>query len=159
MLPCASGSILEIYPENPMSLQRCAHEEAQRFKWIQSEKEGRDLGDPAIREWIRVHWIAFLRHRWLEHLKGESFYLELRAEDFGLLRREFRDSRLLVPILDRLEVLQENLDIIWWAMDHYSEEEMKEIRAILAMLDVNACRLRADFDPRQNSLSAATAVA
>ena len=52
---------------------------------------------------------------------------------FGLLRREFRNSTLLVPILERLKVLKENWDIIWWAVDLYNEHEMQEIRAILAM--------------------------
>ena len=115
MLPCTSGSVLEVFPENPMSLQRCGQEEAQRFKWIQSEKEGRDLGDHAIRLWIRQHWNGFLRHRWLEHLQGKTCWIELQKEDFGLLQREFRDSPLLDPILERLQVLKENLDIILWA--------------------------------------------
>jgi hypothetical protein len=159
MLPCTSGSVLEVSAENPMSLQRCGREEAHRYKWIQSEKEGRDLGDHAIRMWISAHWNGFLRHRWLEHLQGKNFWIELREEDFGLLRREFRDSTLLVPILERLKVLKENLDIIWWAVDLYTEEEMREIRAILAMLDVNACRLRADFDPWQSQVSSGKFVA
>jgi len=159
MLPCTPRSVFEVFSENPMSLQRCGREEAQRYKWIQSEKEGRDLGDHAIRMWIRAHWCGFLRHHWLEHLQGKTRWIELREEDFGLLQREFRDSTLLVPILERLKVLKENWDIIWWAVDLYTEEEMKQIRAILAMLDVNACRLRADFDPRQSGVSSRTAVA
>ena len=112
MLPCTSGSVLEVFPENPMSLQRCGQEEAQRFKWIQSEKEGKDLGDHAIRLWISAHWNGFLRHRWLEHLQGKTRWIELQKEDFGLLQREFRNSSLLDPILNRLQVLKENLDII-----------------------------------------------
>jgi hypothetical protein len=159
MLPCTSGSVFDVCPENPMSLQRCAHEEAQRHKWLRSERAGRDLGELAIKEWIRAHWIEFLRHCWLEHLRGKTLFVELRAEDYGLLLREFRDSRLLVPILDRLQVLQENLDIINWAIPIYSKEEMEEIRAILTMLDVNSCRLRANFDPRQIGMSSGTAVA
>ena len=30
--------------------------EADRFKWIESEKAGRDLGEPAIRRWVQDHW-------------------------------------------------------------------------------------------------------
>ncbi len=28
-------------------------EEAKRYKWIQSQKAGRDLGDAAVHEWVR----------------------------------------------------------------------------------------------------------
>ncbi len=47
MLSSMSGQFIERFPEAQMSLQRYGQEEAQRFKWIQSEKEGRDLGDQA----------------------------------------------------------------------------------------------------------------
>jgi hypothetical protein len=152
MLPCSPSSVLEVSVDSQRSLQHCGLEEAHRFKWIESQKEGRDLGEPAILMWISEHWNGFLRHRWLEHLEGTTCWVEFRKEAFGLLRREFRDSTLLVPILERLKVLKENWDIIWWAVDLYDELQMKEIRAILAMLDVNSCRLRPDFDPRQSDL-------
>jgi len=131
-----------------MSLQRCGEEEAQQFKWIQSEKEGRDLGDSAIRAWVRQHWNGFLRHRWLEHLQGKTFWIELHEKDFGLLEREFRNSPLLDPILERLKVLKENLDIILWAQGVFSQHEMDEVLGILEALDVNSCRIRCEFDPR-----------
>ena len=132
-----------------MSLQRCGEEEAQRFKWIQSQKEGRDLGDHAIWLWIRKHWNGFLRHRWLEHLQGKTFWIELDHEDFGLLQRDFRNSPLIDPILDRFKVLKENLDVIVWAQGVYSVDEVNEVLRILEALDVNSCRIQADFDPRR----------
>jgi hypothetical protein len=113
MLSCTSGSTFEICPETRLSLQRCGEEEARRFKWIQSEKAGRDLGDQAIKLWIRQHWNGFLRHRWIEHLQGKTFWVELQGADFGLLQRKFRNSPLISQILERLVVLKENLDIIW----------------------------------------------
>jgi len=151
MLPCSSGSVLEVASENPRSLQRCGQEEAQRFKWIQSEKEGKDLGDQAIRQWISSHWNGFLRQRWLEHLQGKSFWIELQGDDFAILQRAFRSSPLLHPILDRLKVLKENLDIIRWAQDVYTREEMEEVISILEAIDVNACRLHCEFDPRKTA--------
>lgn len=151
MLPCTPESGFDVLPENRMSLQRCGREEAQRYKWIQSEKAGKDLGDLAIRMWISTHWNGFLRHRWLEHLQGKTRWLELREEDFGLLREAFRDSSLLHPILDELQVLKENLDIIRWAQDEFTREQMDETIAILEALDVNSCRLRCEFDPQQNA--------
>ena len=55
MLSSMSGQLLETFPEAQMSLQRYGQEEAQRFKWIQSQKEGRDLGDHAIKLWVLQH--------------------------------------------------------------------------------------------------------
>ena len=49
MFPGTSEPLFGVYPEIQMSLQRCGAEEAQRFKWIRSEKAGRDLGEHAIR--------------------------------------------------------------------------------------------------------------
>ncbi|MGC8642338.1 MAG: hypothetical protein ACP5XB_20955 [Isosphaeraceae bacterium] len=149
MLHLTPESVLTLFPPNQMSLQRCGEEEAQRFKWIQSQKEGRDLGDHAIRTWIMKHWNGFLRHRWLEHLQGKTYWLELDPADFGLLQREFCHSRLIDPILDRLKVLKENLDIIVWAHEACSPEEVQEVLKILEALDVNGCRIQADFDPRR----------
>ena len=91
-------------------------QEALRFKWIESEKAGCDLGEAAIRRWVQCHWWGYLRARWLEHLQGKRFWVELDRGDFGLLQRKFHDNTLLLDrILDRLKAGQENLDIICWA--------------------------------------------
>jgi hypothetical protein len=135
--------------ETRMSLQRSGREEAQRFKWIQSEKEGRDLGDHAIRLWIREHWNGFLRQRWIEHLQGKTFWLELQKDDFGLLQRRFPGSSLINPILDRLKTLKENLDIILWAQEAFPPNQMDEVLTILEELDVNSCRIRCEFDAKK----------
>ena len=47
--------------------------EAERHKWIESEKAGYDLGESAIEEWNRCHWWGWCRSKWLEHLKGETY--------------------------------------------------------------------------------------
>ena len=54
------------------------------FKWIESEKVGYDLGEIAIRRWVQQHWNGYLRARWLEHLQGNRFWVELDRGDFGL---------------------------------------------------------------------------
>ena len=84
--------IMDQHSTKRMSLHKCGEEEALRFKWIESEKAGCDLGETAIRAWIGQHWRGFLRHRWLEHLQGKTFWIELDQRDFGLLRRAFQLS-------------------------------------------------------------------
>src|SRR5437867_5954598 len=120
-------------------------QEALRFKWIESEKAGYDLGEGAIRRWVQCHWWGFLRARWVEHLQGKRFWIELDRGDFGLLQRDFKDDSLLLDrILDRLKAGQENLDIICWA--HSWGIDLKALIQILEALDINSRRLAHRFD-------------
>ena len=150
MVECNTITIFQTSPESRMSLHECGEEEARRFKWIESEKAGRDLGETAIRTWIGRHWNGFLRHRWLEHLQGMTFWIELDQGDFGLLRTAFRGSPLIDPILDHFKHGRENLDIILWAIKN--RLPMNEVIEILEALDVNSRRIECGFDPRRNRL-------
>jgi hypothetical protein len=124
-----------------------SEKEAQCYKWIESEKAGRDLGEAAIRRWVKEHWWGYLRARWLEHLQGKRFWVELDRGDFGLLQRKFIDNTLLLDrILDRLKAGQENLHIILWAQEwHIATPPVLEI---LEALDINSRRLACKFDPQ-----------
>ncbi len=120
-------------------------EAAREFKWIESEKAGKDLGEDAIRRWVKQHWWGYLRARWLEHLQGKCFWVELDRGDFGLLQREFHDNTLLLDrILDRLKSGQENLDIIVWALKWGLP--ITPVLQILEALDINSRRLAHRFD-------------
>jgi hypothetical protein len=120
--------------------------EAQCYKWIESEKAGRDLGEAALRRWVKEHWRGYLRARWLEHLQGRRFWAELDRGDFGLLQREFQDHTLLLDlILDRLKNNRENLDVILWALEWGIP--MDAVLKILEALDINSRRLSHRFDP------------
>ena len=77
------------------SVYAAAEAEALRFRRIESEKAGRDLGEEAIHRWVRLHWYGYLRVCWLEHLHGTRFWVELDRGDFGLLQREFHDEYAL----------------------------------------------------------------
>jgi hypothetical protein len=151
MVGISTMTITELSAESRMSLHECGEREAQRFKWIESEKAGRDLGEMAIRSWIREHWNGFLRDRWLEHLQGKTFWIELDHSDFGLLRTTFHESPLVDPILEHVKLGQENLDIINWAI--YNDLPMADVIAILEMLDVNKRRIECRFDPRRHKAS------
>lgn len=113
--------------------------EADVYKWIVSEKAGHDLGVEAIQDWVHRHWNGYLRERWLEHLEGRRFWIELDLNDFGLLRREFRDSPYIGPILDQLKNHGENLTIIHWA--HREGLPFEEIFEILLALNINSRRI------------------
>jgi hypothetical protein len=145
MIPRSSTPIFGVCSEVHMSVQQCAEEEAKQFKWIKSEEEGRDLGETAIRMWIRQHWNGFLRHRWLEHLLGKTFWIELDLGDFGLLQKTFLHSKLIDPILEHLKKGRENLDIIVWAIER--DYPMEEVYEILEILDINSRRIECQFDP------------
>ncbi len=147
MLECSSPiALMDLSPEARMSLHEIGEQEARRFKWIESEKAGRDLGEMAIRTWIRTHWNGFLRHRWLEHLQGTMFWIELDQGDFGLLRTTFQSSPLIDPILEHFKHGRENLDIILWALKN--RLPMGEVIEILETLDVNSRRIECRFAPR-----------
>lgn len=132
-------------PATTMSIYADCQVEADRFKWIESEKAGRDLGETAMRKWVKEHWWGYLRARWLEHLQGRRFWIELDRGDFGLLQRAFQDQRdLLDRILDRLKDGQENLDIITWAVAY--QIPLEPVLQILEALDINSRRLVHRFD-------------
>src|SRR5262249_25374697 len=140
------GKAVESKPMEKSSVYVDGEQEALRYKWIESEKAGCDLGEAAIRRWVQNHWWGYLPARWLEHLQGKRFWVELDRGDFGLLQRKFQDNTLLLDrILDRLKEGKENLDIITWAQDWGIPIE--PVLEILEALDINSRRLVARFAP------------
>jgi hypothetical protein len=121
--------------------------EIDRHKWIASQKAGRDLGEEAVNEWVKEHWSGYLRSKWMEHLQGVCFWMELDQGDFGLLQREFPVNKdLLDAIVTKLKNGQENLDVILWAIaDHVP---LDPVIQILEALDVNSRRLVHRFDAK-----------
>jgi hypothetical protein len=120
--------------------------EADRYKWIESQKAGCDLGEAAIRQWVKDHWWGYLRARWLEHLQGNCFWIELDRGDFGLLHRAFQDEKgLLDQVVNLLKDGQENLGILTWACRN--KIPLGQVICILESLDINAKRLVNKFDP------------
>ncbi len=119
-------------------------EEAHRYKWIESERANRDLGESAIQDWAKLYWPAYVRSRWFEHIQGIRFWKELDRGDFGLIEREFHDDPVLLDrILDRLKIGHENLDIIRWA--HEWNIPSDKVIQILEVLDINSRRIAHRF--------------
>ena len=125
-----------------MSLYAEAVKEAERHKWIESQKQGRDLGEAAIRDWYRNYWGRFCRWRRMEHLQGTRRWREFGDDDFGHLHVLIITGDLLVDrILDRVYAGHENLCIINWALCWGLP--MERVLRILAQLDVNRAHLDA----------------
>jgi hypothetical protein len=115
------------------------------FKWIASELAGYDLGEGAIRRWIKEHWNGYLRACWLDHLDGKIFWIELDRGDFGLLKTAFQGHEVLLDrILDRIKAGQENLEIVNWGIDwHICSEDLNKI---LSAIDINGRRMSHRFE-------------
>jgi len=120
--------------------------EALAFKWILSEHHGYDVGENAIYRWVREHWHGFLRQRWMEHLQGQTFWIELDHDDFGLLQHEFQGSTLIDEVLWRLRNGWENLDVLNWGIEEGLD--MEELIQMLEMLNINERRLECQFAAR-----------
>ena len=146
MQACQTATISMTRAEHRLSVHDRGALEAQRHKWIESEKAGRDLGEGAIRSWVREHWNGFLRERWIEHLQGRTFWIELDHDDFGLLQRAFQDAPLFHEILDRLKSGQENLGVLNWAIDNHLP--MEAVFDILETLDINSRRIECLLEKR-----------
>jgi hypothetical protein len=128
-----------------LSLRDDSRREIECHKWIASMHAGRDLGETAVRDWIRLHWSGYLRARWIEHLQGKTRWIELDSRDYGLLQKELQEHALLLDrIIDRLKEGQENLDIIQWALDWHLP--MNDVISILSTVDINSKRLGYQFD-------------
>ena len=116
------------------SLYREADVEMKRF-----QKEILWGPEAAAEEWNRRHWWEWARKRWLEHIKGEKFWIELGDSDFNLVHTGISDDEyLLEQILEKLELGKENLTIINWAVDLGADVD--EVVEILGKLDLNRSR-------------------
>ena len=143
--PSLSCPTVGVGPAVTKSVYTECIEEENRYKWIESEKAGYDLGESCIRRWVQDHWTGYLRARWVEHLQGKCFWVELDRGDFGILQREFKDQQdLLDLILGQLKAGKENLHVILWALAAGIPTE--PVHQILQALDVNSRRLKHRFE-------------
>ncbi len=134
---------------NAVKVMRSVHhdciEEENKYRWLESEKAGYDLGEGCVSRWVQDHWTGYLRARWVEHLQGKCFWIELTGRDFGLLLREFQNqTELLNLILNQLKAGGENLDVLAWAIAN--NIPTLPVNEILEALDVNGKRLAHRFN-------------
>ena len=127
------GQVASIYVEAPL--------EADRHKWIESQKKGSDQGSLAISDWYANHWYYFCIGKKIEHLLGNQCWQEFSDTRFGFLKSLDLENDLLADrILDRIFWLRmENLDIIIWAREW--NLPLERVIDILESIDINSARL------------------
>lgn len=127
-------------PHERRSLFETSAREAHAYKWIESEKARRDLGDWAIAEWYKKYWRVFCRARFIEHLLGECFWNELDANDFSMINYRFnKDDPLIAIIVEIFRQGGENLDVITYA--YQNKLDQKKVITRLQIFDINSRRL------------------
>ena len=127
----------------PLSLYECAFREAERHKWLESERHGYDVGEGAIRDWYHHRWPHFCRTCQLQHVAGRVRWAEFDPALFASLHEAIASGDVLADrILDRVDAGWENLTILLWAREWGLP--MKPVLTILERIDVNRARLDPD---------------
>ena len=136
----ASPRYAQVCDAIPRSLYSAALEEALRHKWIESQKHGCDLGEAALKDWFRKHWLPFCRSKRLEHVEGMQQWSEFAQHEFGQVFQLIMDDDILCDrILDRMEHGFDNLEIINWALSWGLP--MIRVLQLLEIIDINRARL------------------
>jgi hypothetical protein len=131
----------------PRSVYADARREAEKHKWLESERKGCDVGQQAIEDWYRQFWSKYCRARRLEHLAGEQQWVEFAEHEFGRMFQSILDGNVLLQdLIERFEDGWENLHFTVWVHDQRkSRQEIDEIIGLLEIININITRL----DPRQ----------
>ena len=128
-----------------------AHCEAERHKWIESQKIGHDLGEGAIKDWYRNYWNQFCRCKRFEHLQGRRRWKEFLDEPFGRLNSLTQvTDPLIAQILDQAHGGQENLSMILWARGAWAPHEPRARCALRIGRQPFPPRSRACLTERRN---------
>ena len=114
-----------------------AWREACRYKWIESQKRGFDLGRAAIKDWDQRHFKKFYRWCHWQHLTGRQFFNEFPDDHFNRVMdpRDELERRIVDQFWDGLE----NLEIFVGA--HGSGWSRSRVRVVLSDLRINEGRL------------------
>ena len=132
---CASGAAPSLY--------EAAFEEADRHKWLVSERLKQDAGLTALSEWWLQYWPQFCRHRRIEHLLGARKWREFEEDAYGRFRNQMQvGDPLVTAILTRVGEGWENLDFTCWVHDTGLPSE--PVLEILEVVNINdAARMEA----------------
>lgn len=119
------------------SVYALAWQEADRHKWIESERRGMDLGPTAIQDWNRRFFKRFYRWCHWKHLTGQQYFEEFPQSHFNRLPSQLDD--LSLSVLSCFWNGLENWDIYWNA--HGSGWPIEQVSGLLLLLGMNDARL------------------
>ena len=133
----------------PKSIHDEAQAEADKYKWLESEKQGYDLGPQAIEDWYQQFWAKYCRTRRLEHIAGEQHWKEFADHEFGQMYEKIvAGNEVLEELIKKIEAGKENLDLlIDMHNSNKTREEIEEILELLEIININIARL----EPRLNA--------
>jgi len=130
------AAVNRLSPSAARSVYDAAFMEAERHKWLASERHGHDLGPNAKLEWWAKYWPRFCRYRCIEHLSGQCQWQEFRCEVYGRLSITREQADLLVDrIFDRFVEGWENLTFACWLQEWDLPTE--RVLEILEIVDIN----------------------
>jgi len=111
-------------------------------KHLDWERLSYNVDQTVSEDWRRRFWRLWFRYRWVEHVIGEKFWIEMGPERFGILKQGRQHNPVLVSrVADRLmyDAGLENLNIILWASDWGLD--LDEVVAILKRININDVRV------------------
>jgi hypothetical protein len=115
---------------------------AERHRWIECEKAGRDLGTSVLHDWCRRHWTSYARARLIEHLYGWRCWGAFGLDDHALFQKQTVEHHVpgavLAEIVRILRGGGENLDVIAWALA--GGHDLDPILWLLDRIDINGKR-------------------
>jgi hypothetical protein len=116
-----------------------AWQEAELYKWLESERCRSDLGPRARAEWARLYWEIFLRWKRLQHLYGHRRYIEFEDECFGKLAEETGYStEVISTVAERFVDGWENLHFFFHPSAPRCNSD--DLIHILSLLSINNLR-------------------
>lgn len=124
------------------SVYELAQRHAERHRWLESQKQSRDVGPESLRDWTRTHWRRFCRWRYLEHLLGYCRYREFDPCCFATVcqHQEWRlDPVMEFTLHEMLRQDREQLDVLFHAPHDFNRQRLL---SVLQLLNLNAARLR-----------------
>lgn len=122
-----------------------ALKEARRYKWDQSKKAGKDLGQKEVSNWFKKHFSSWYRDQWVKHMYGENFWKEFGEKQFNIVKNNsIPNHDLLSQIIESVNNYGENLGIIIWASK--TNQKMQDVLHLLKLLNINDQRIEMEED-------------
>jgi len=109
-------------------------------KHLDWERLRYDVHETASEHWRKRYWRLWFRARWVEHLLGQKYWVEMGEDNFALLTRSGGHHPVLLDrIADRLIIGGENLNVIPWA--HVWGLDVAEVILVLTAININHVRV------------------